>query len=229
MAGLRLYVMCTKDFSNLDLSGENLEGVDFSYADLRNTKLLNCNLKSANFYRADLWGAELDGSALDFADFTRADLFGAFMRQTQASSSIFTHAYMCGLNCHGSDLSNAIFDGAYMFGTNLHSCNLENSSFDSTNLVDVEFANSNFIGVKWKDGIVINRPPISIHGLDYPITIVDGWMDVGCQSNPISWYEKDAPGKRGIAALEGLKSARFWKKNKQWIFELISAAGIKKS
>jgi uncharacterized protein YjbI with pentapeptide repeats len=217
----------TKDFSNLDLSGQNLIGIDFSHANLQNTKLIDCNLTGANFYRADLWGAELDRSVLSHSNFERADILGAYLRDVIAYKVNFSFAYICGTDCTESDFLQSNFDHAKIFGSNFTKTNLIRTSMIDTLITSVDFKESNFNQVQWREGIEVNRSPILIQGLDYPVTIFDNHMEVACQHNTIDWFMNDTPGNRGIGAMEGLKSRRFWKRYKKPIFELIKAAGIK--
>lgn len=70
------------DFSDQNLSGENLSGCNLSYADFRHTdlsccNLSGCNLSYADFRYADLSGAYWNGASLICADLSGADLSGA--------------------------------------------------------------------------------------------------------------------------------------------------------
>jgi len=73
--------------ANLDLSGRDLRGVNFSHVDLFGTDLSFANLEDADltdsyldeakFVNANLVSANLSGALLRLTDFTRADLGGA--------------------------------------------------------------------------------------------------------------------------------------------------------
>jgi len=205
-------VETTKDFTGATFDDLDLQGIDFSQAILVDTNFLNCNLTGANFDRADLLGATLDGSALTCASFIRADLDGTYLRRTELSRANFSRAHIRGCTFQDSVLTDATFHAASIFGA------------DFTG-VDMDFDLSKAT-MAWVTGTNL---PVLITGLDYPIKIHNNVMDIGCQSNHIDWYAKDGPGPRGIAAMEGLKSARFWKKNKTWIMELIKANALNKS
>lgn len=216
-----------KNINDLEFFKEDLSGTDFSEFTARNAKFIDCNLSDTNFYRADLSGAEFDGSALSGANFERADLYGAFMRRTDLSRANFSRAYMCGLDCSSSDFTDAILDEAYLFGTNLSKCKLINTKMNKTHIIEVDFTGAE-IKALW-NGVPLSRVPIVITGLGYPIKITDSWMEIGCQGNTVEWFQDSPLSDREIAALEGTKSARFWKKHKNWILDLIKASGINKS
>ena len=105
--------------SKLDLSGENLEGIDLAYlnlngATLAEAKLMGAKLREANLFRtnlhaADLRAADLRGAYLGFADLRAADLRGAVLD---------------GAALRGADLSGANLEGASLYRDQLRDVRL---------------------------------------------------------------------------------------------------------
>jgi uncharacterized protein YjbI with pentapeptide repeats len=73
-----------------DLAGEDLTGVDFTYARLRGTDLTGANLSGANFNFADLTGTKLVEADLTGADFRGAALANADLTDADLTGAIFT-------------------------------------------------------------------------------------------------------------------------------------------
>ena len=85
--------------SVIDLSSQNLQGIDLSYMDLR----------GANLSGAHLQGAYLRGINLREADLTGADLSYAHLgneaNRSDLSNTKLSYATLRGLDLHGFDLS----------------------------------------------------------------------------------------------------------------------------
>jgi carbonic anhydrase/acetyltransferase-like protein (isoleucine patch superfamily) len=65
------------------------------------------------------------------------------------------------------------------------------------------------------------RTPINIIGLDYPVTIADCSIMIGCEHHKISeWREFD---DRRILAMDGKRAATFWKAHKATILGICDA------
>lgn len=86
----------------------------------------------------------------------------------------------------------------------------------------IDFTGTEFHEVEWRDGTSINSPPIIIDGIEYPVVALDnGYMHVGCEYNTYDWFWNTD--EKHSAVMEGLRARRFWKRNKQWIFEMLKA------
>ena len=63
--------------------------------------------------------------------------------------------------------------------------------------------------------------PVTVSGLDYPVTVIDAHMQIGCEFHLISeWRGFD---DRRIAAMDGRRSARFWKAHGAHLLALCAA------
>jgi uncharacterized protein YjbI with pentapeptide repeats len=94
--------------------GANLEGADFSSANLRKASFRHGRLARANFRGADLEGADFNHASLRDADFTGAKLSGA--------------------NLADADLSGAILRDADLSETDLYAAVLVRTNLDNTKL-----------------------------------------------------------------------------------------------
>lgn len=117
------------DFSNSDMSGQNLQGHSFEHDLCENTNFTGANLSKANFSHATLTGANftganLSGAYLTYADMERAIFQGANLRGAKFGTgeivfldidigsnrwiNLFRNN-MRGTNFVGADLSGAVF------------------------------------------------------------------------------------------------------------------------
>lgn len=156
--------------------------------------------------------------------FEKADFLGAIFTDCDFSAADFTRAYITGARFENCDFTYAKFDGAYIFSSNFKNCNFTCATMDSVLLASVEFPGSNFTNVEW-EGIPINRPPVLVQGIGNHIVALDnGHMHIGCRYGDYDWFW-NCP-DREVSAMEGLKSRRFWKKNKKWIFDMLKAQDL---
>lgn len=128
--------LSTKDLSGADLNGVNFGNANLSGADLNGASLCGANLSGANLSDADLSGANLsdanlsganlNGAELRYANLSGANLRYADLRYTDLRCANLRYA---DLNCtflSGANLSDADLSGALLFLINLRNVlNLE--------------------------------------------------------------------------------------------------------
>ena len=100
---------------------------------------------------ADLRGADLGGADLGGAYLRGTDLVGANLRDADLRDADLRAASLVGANLSGADLRDAYLVGAYL------------------------------VGAKIRDNITVTQAPICIQGLEWPITIWDHHMQIGCE------------------------------------------------
>lgn len=138
----------------LDLSGQNLRGVN-----LENMLVFQCNLQGA-----DLHGANLRNAGLIETDFSGADMTGVELRQASLTAAKFNNTKMAGCNMAATIARDAEFRGADLSGSTIGSTGFSNSDLDGANFSDVEFSNgvdfehasvqnANFTGARAKAAI----------------------------------------------------------------------------
>src|SRR2546422_791512 len=76
--------------NKLDVSGQNLQGIDLSGANLSEADLSEADLSGANLSEADLNEADLSGARLNQANLSGASLFGTLI--TAESKEDLLHA-----------------------------------------------------------------------------------------------------------------------------------------
>ena len=127
-------------------------------------------------------------------------------------------ANLAGANLAGANLARANLAAAYLADANLAGANLARANLAAAYLADAYLADA-----KWSDGIIINKRPIQLYGLDYSVTILDDHMQIGCELHALSeWSDFD---DRRIAQMDGLRSAKFWKAHKEVLLSLAASAG----
>ena len=190
-------------FRDAEHFNEDFYDGPFSRADFARSEFMNCNFYSCDFDRADFLGAIFTG-----CDFHQCKL----------------SSYITGVRFENCSFRECSFDEAYIFSSEFKNCELVNGSMTDAMLATADFPGTSFNNVKWKDHY-INKPPVLIQGIgNFVVALDNGHMQIGCRYGTYDWFW-DCP-DREVAAMEGLKSRRFWKKNKQWIFDMLKAQGL---
>ena len=90
-------------------------------------------------------------------------------------------------------------------------------------LAGAYLAGANLTGAIWRNGIVLTRRPLQLHGLDYPVTLLDQHMEVGCELHLLTeWAGFD---NARIARMDGTRARRFWGKHGAALLALASSDG----
>ena len=76
-------------------------------------------------------------------------------------------------------------------------------------LAGADLAGAYLDGAKWRDGIVIHRVPLQVHGLLWSVTILDQHMQIGCELHSLHDWERFD--ERRIAEMDGREAVRFWR------------------
>ncbi len=108
----------------LDVSGQNLRGID----------LLNFNLKGANISHARICEANLCGANLSKADLHGADLCWADLRGANLSEADLREANLIWADLSEADLRGVKLDMATMYGACLSKVDLRGAFLDRTDL-----------------------------------------------------------------------------------------------
>ena len=105
---------------------------------------------------------------------------------------------------------------AYLAGANLAGANLAHA----------DLAGANLTGATWQDGIVIDKTPIQLYGLTWPVMILVGareaHMQIGCELHSLAeWAEFD---DARICSMDR-QALRFWRAHGDAILALARGAG----
>jgi len=148
--------------------------------------------------RTDLYGADLCGADLCGANLSGASLYGADL---------------CGADLSGADLRRADLRVTKWHGADLRGADLSGADLRRADLRET----------KWRDGITINRRPLFIDGLLWPVWILDEHMQIGCELHRLDeWAGFD---DRRIAEMGNSEAVKFWKANKDALLALAKADG----
>lgn len=189
-------------FREAEHTNEDFYDGPFSRQDFSYSEFVNCDFHGCDFTKADFLGSQFIN-----CDFHRSTLEGSYI-----TGAIFK-------NC---DFHHTSFNGAYIFCSQFDNCDLHHCSIVDTLLSTVDFKNTDFGKVTYREGHTINSPPIRIEGMDYPITVYDdGYVQFGCAFNTKEWF-LSAEG-RDMTLLEGLKARRFWGKNRHWLVPFLES------
>jgi uncharacterized protein YjbI with pentapeptide repeats len=190
-----------------DLADANLARANLARANLAGAYLASANLADANLADANLARANLASAYLAGADLAGADLAGANLASANLAGAYLASANLADANLAGANLARAYLARAY-----LASANLARANFASANL-----ASANLAGAKWRDGITINRAPLQLHGLQWPVYLLDEHMQIGCELHTFAqWDEFD---DARIVKMDR-QALRFWRANKAALMAL---------
>ena len=118
----------------------------------------------------------------------------------------------------GADLADAYLAGANLAGANLAGADLAGADLERANLAGADLA-----GAKWRDGVVISKPPIQLYGLHWTVTILDAHMQIGCELHSLA--EWAAFNDARIVAMDGRDALRFWRDHKDALLSLARSCG----
>ena len=187
-------------FKEAEISNRYIQDSDFTREDFSYAEFTKCNFVNCDFSRAELLGATFTDCS-----FERCKL-SALITGTSFEKCVFD-------KCD--------FGDAYIFRSQFKGCTILDCSMGEALLSTVDFTGSTLKNVNWR-GAPINSAPLIIDGIEYPIVALDnGYMHVGCEYNTYEWFwDTD---EKHSAQMEGLRARRFWKQNKQWIFDMLKA------
>ena len=192
------------DFRSAKLSQANLEGAYLCGATLRGMDLRDVRLRGVHLREADL--RETDCSEVDFgaADlsmtvFNRAKLRGADLRELiEQDGTRFRCTDLSGARMSRDGWQSADFCGAILSGNDLHWVPDEDDdgSIDINRIYRDYSPNPDPCNNDWNHTTgtlhAITRAPLRIDGLERPVIIFDGHIQIGCRAcTPAEWTEFD--------------------------------------
>ena len=150
-----------EDLSCADLRHSHLDNLDLSNrflhaADLRHASLCGTNLTGADFAAADLSGADLTSAELFHADFSgaimsRVDLERAFLIDANLSLAFLNGANLTGAHMSGANLTSARLNSARMVGADLSNACLKDADLRGANLAECDLSNADLSGADLSD------------------------------------------------------------------------------
>ena len=144
---------------------------------------------------ADLTGAYLAGAYLRGAVLTGAVLTGAVLRGAVLGGADLTHADLGGADLGGADLTDAVLRGAVLTGAVLTDADLTGADLRGAVLRDADLTHADLRGAVLRGAVLtgaaygvasMERPPILVNGLRWPVMIFDSHIKIGCELHTIS-------------------------------------------
>jgi uncharacterized protein YjbI with pentapeptide repeats len=117
------------DLSYIVLEQMNLQGMDFSWADLKEANFKGAFLRGANLREVHLQGADLKDAHLEVAHLEGAHLEVADLTKARLEKARLEEAHLV-----GADLKEAHLNGAYLIRAHLEYADLNSAHLNSTHL-----------------------------------------------------------------------------------------------
>ena len=146
----------TDDLSDLDLSNQVLDGVDFSDCYMEGINLSGSSLKSAK-----LTGVIMVYANLQQTDFSNVDLTGANIGASKIEGCIFNNALLTQVNFNKAvlltnDFTHAQLDKTQWMQASIKGCNFTQSSMQQLSLIDPIFEECNFTAANLSQCNLVN-------------------------------------------------------------------------
>ena len=152
----------------LDFSDANLRGADLQGVNLWNANLSGADLRDASLRFATLWGARLT-----YAELNRADIRGAYLQGVNLTEAQLRDANLSGADLQGVNLTDANLSGAQLHGANLRGADLTDANLSGAHLHNANLRGTDLTGT-------IGIASISNVGTEgrsiYAVTHIDGPM-----------------------------------------------------
>lgn len=185
-------------------TGELLHRIDkdsYQGAILAYNKLQCANLRGFNLANANLWEADLREADLRDANLCKAALYKTNLEDADLSGAYLAGADLRRANLEGANLAGANLAGADLRGANLQLADLNQANLTGSNLQGADLQNT-----------ILPTEVISLDGLRWPVTILLGYMRIGCQHYHVRDWEQFTDAE--IALMDSC-ALEFWQANKQ--------------
>jgi hypothetical protein len=207
------------NLSGLDLSGADLSYADLSAADLSDAILSHANLTEANLCKANLQCANLAGALFMETDLSWADLFKANLSGANLSDANLSNADLYCADLTQANLTDADITMARLNRADLSQANLTDATLTEARIIETNFSDATLDGARLSGVSGINEWIKCIQIEAWPITYTSDILEIGCERHAIAeWAAFD---NKQIAAMDGSKALKFWRKYKSWIFQTI--------
>lgn len=119
-----------RPFRNMDLSEQNLAGLQLNGADFQSAKMTRADLAFADLSGANLFGANLDHATAGFAILSGTNLAYARLAGTSLTYADLSGADLLNADLSGADLSGADLSRAILTNATLTSVKLDGICYD---------------------------------------------------------------------------------------------------
>jgi len=155
------------------------------------------------------------------ADLARAYLADAYLADANLAGADLAGAYLADANLAGANLAGANLADADLADANLARANLAGANLAGADLADADLTDANLAGAKGAD-VESGKPPLQLFGLQWPVTVTDSHMRIGCHQHTFAAWRDFTPAQIRLMASD---APAFWTAYKSVLFSLIEGSG----
>ena len=144
--------LCHAILRDANLSHSNLYNANLSLADLSNSNLSDCYLYNADLSLANLESSNLYKADLSDADLSNSDLSGCCLMNAELDFAYLDHA-----NLTNSNLSYASLRSAHLYGANLSNAVIEYADFTNSDITKASFDNAIGNNIEYRKGKILSE------------------------------------------------------------------------
>lgn len=133
-----------QDWACLDLSGQNLDGMDFSNCFMEQVNLSGTSLIGANFNGAILARANLDNSNCSQATFEEANIGASHCHHSNFNKAYFKNSKFSKAEFRGASFVSAVIDQPEALEITLSDCNFDHSQIKGLPFLELTMNNISF-------------------------------------------------------------------------------------
>lgn len=189
------------DYACIDLSGQNLQGINLSGCYLEGVNFTGCDISNANLSGAILAGANLTDAKLHntncknanigATNLTRTDFFECNFEKAQLGNSTFIQTKIVACFIDEMNFIDSCFTDIYFDKTSMKQCNFINPVFNDCHFVGADLTQANFVkpiftNAKFNNSILdaANFVEASVNGADFSnAQMVNSRFVGGCELN----------------------------------------------
>ena len=154
-----------------------------------------------------------DTNAVLFECEAPADLSSGLRMRHALEEATQARANLDGANLARANLARASLDGASLVWANL-----ARASLDGASLVWANLDGANLARAKFGDRVTAERGIRQVLGLQWPVTIFDAHMRIGCQLHSLADWATFT--NRDIVEMDGKDALLFWRRHKAMLLAL---------
>lgn len=167
-----------QDWACLDLSGLNLDNVNFSNCLLEQVNFSGCSLKNTIFDGAIACRADFSNAKCTDASFTDVNLGGSNLQSTNFCNSRFSKVTLSQCQFDQTRLEGATFDDCPVLECAFQSVNFSGAHLTKQQFVDNHFTNTDLSRCQFEDSVFVN---CQLEDVDFSQTQLPSTNFITCQ------------------------------------------------
>jgi len=167
-------------------------------------------------------GAVQFTACIDCAEDTALSIkLGLSVKWALTNGADLARAYLADAYLADANLAGAYLADAYLADANLARANLAGANLAGADLADADLTDANLAGAKGAD-VESGKPPLQLFGLQWPVTVTDSHMRIGCHQHTFAAWRDFTPAQIRLMASD---APAFWTAYKSVLFSLIEGSG----